>query len=790
MKKLETITFKQKKKSSIKRLTLGLFVLGITSLQAQVQNNGSLFIGNTGTVFVGAGAFTFGSGGSTETTRTTATYGKLVFGSAATAAGAANAHFLNGYASSSSAAFTFPVGQASVYAPARVSSSVAAVDVAYFRGAPLVPGFDTTTLDGKSTTEYWNIKGTGAANVTLTWRADSNLGNFGIDATASNLTIAGFDGSKWVKIASTKDATSILGGASTFAAGSITTDAAVNLASYEFFTLASSKGSCAPLVAFSGITRTWNGTSWDVQPTLADNAVINGINSSPGSFVCNALTLNGDLILTGTQSIEIVNGVTGTGKIIMASESSVVQRASGVTRPNIVLTKRTRATMRRFDYIYWGTPIAGNFFSQISGAKTLTGAPDAFDLKYKYATGGTGWQTLTATETGRGFITRVKEQAPFIDATATDFINFTFTGVANNGDITVPITNNPASPNGGSSHELLANPYPSAIDANKFLTENAGAIDGAIYIWTAATGNSNTAAYAQADYIAYSLAGSVVPGPIAETFNGNIASGQGFKVKSLTNAGTVTFNNCMRVTTGNTNFYKTKAKTAADAPKDRFKLNLKGANGVFSQILIAYLPEATSGYDRMYDAGRNSVSTVQLFSIFEGDGRRLAINARPTFEASDIVPIGVSKATAGTAEAFTISIAEKEGVFATAQPVYIYDTVTNTYHDLSKGDFSLTADATQLDRYKVAYTASTLSKDTFENNGVVAMMNNKTITLNATIPLKGIEVYDLTGRKILEAPINDALSSTTPFSFPKAVYIVKAKLNNGTVASFKLINKN
>ena len=381
-------------------------------------------------------------------------------------------------------------------------------------------------------------------------------------------------------------------------------------------------------------------------------------------------------------------------------------------------------------------------------------------------------------------------RSKFANCTKIVFINFTFDGVANNGDLTVPVTNNVAFPNSGSSHVLLANPYPSAIDADRFLAENTD-VDGVIYLWTAASSNDggNGTLYTQADYAAYTLAGTVVPSGVVTSFNGTIASGQGFKVRSLTNAGNVTFTNCMRATTGNSSFLKTKAKTAA-TPKDRFKLNMTGNNGVFSQILIAYLPEATLGYDRMYDAGRNSVSTAQLFSIFEADARRLSINARPPFVDTDIVAIGVSKATDSAPETFTISIAEKEGVFSTSQPVYIYDTLYNTYHDLNNGDFNLTANATELNRYKVTYTAGTLSNPKFENKGVIAMINNNVISLKANLPLTGIEVYDLAGRKILDSKINNTLSSTTPFEFPKAVYIVKAKLNNGTVASFKLMNKN
>ena len=795
---MKTNTLKLKKKSVLRSACAFVFcVLASTVTFAQVQANASLFIGDGGTVYVGSGDYAFGSGGATETTRTAGTYGKLIYNAGATTSGASSTHYLDGYGSTrSTAAFIFPVGQSGVYAPVKVTpSTTAAVDAAYRRASATTIGATLDpTVTAVSTVEYWNIKGSNDAAISLTWRADSNLAAIGIGSSTANLTIVGFRAGKWEKIPSTVDAISIIDNvtASSITTGSISTTGTVALSSYEYFSLGAEEIICAPIIAFSGNTSTWNGTAWDVTPTLADAAIVNSNTpASPGSFACNSLVLNANITLANGQNVEVVNGVTGSGKIIMASEASVVQRA-GTTAPNIELTKVSRP-MRQYDYIYWGTPIAGNFLSQLTTntVAPASGLTNTFDSKIKYVSlpivNGGGWQILDAITTGKGFATRVKNQAPFVDQATTGFVNFTFKGMANNGDIPVGITRDPAFPNGGRSHNLLANPYPSAIDADKLITENLD-IDGVIYLWSASVPNVGIGqAYTQADYMVYTLAGTVVPNTITKTFDGKIASGQGFLVKSLKDNGTVTFTNCMRLTTNNNQFQKVKSTKTVAA--DSFKLNMTGENGVFSQILVSYLPNATLGYDRLYDAGRNSLSTVQLFSIFEGDGRRLAINARPSFVADDIVPIGVSK-TSTYPETFTIALTEKTGVFTSAdQSVYIHDTVNNTYFDLNNGDFTFTTDKNVLDRYKLAYTAGTLSNPKFENNGVFATLSKNVIGLESSLPLTGIEVYDLTGKRILASKIDNALSSTTPFAFPKAVYIVKAKLNNGTVASFKLINQ-
>lgn len=794
---MKTITFKQKKNLvTLQWLILALLVLAVNPINAQFQNNGLLFIGDQGYIYLAANTKNFASTGAvTKTTRTAGSRGKIVFGSGATASGASDNHFLDGYTSVlSTAPFIAPVGQSGSFAPAQITAStVDPVDVAYYKLSSTTIG---GTLDASvsliSSKEYWNIDGTNNATISLTWRSSSVVSDL-VTSTA-DLTIAGYDGSKWVAIPSTVDATSILGGSSTLTTGSISSNTAVDINTIKFFSLAAkSAATCLPLIASSGVTKTWNGAWLPSAPTLADPVVIDaaypGI-SSEGSFACNSLLLNANVTLANGQNIEVINSVTGTGKIIMASQATLVQRSAIATAPNIELTKQTRGVMRQFDYIYWGTPITGNFASQLADAQASTATTaSAFDAIYKYQSGaGGGWQLLTTTETGKGFITRIKPQAPFTSSSATDFINLKFTGQANNGDITVPIARNPANTTASTSHVLLANPYPSAIDANEFLTANT-TIDGVVYLWTAATLNNGTGQlYSQADYLAYTLAGATVPSGIATTFDGKIASGQGFKVRSNVDSGNVTFTNCMRLLANNNQFYKIKqVKTAT---KDRFKLNMTGGNGVFSQILIAYLPNTTLGYDRLYDAGRNSVSTAQLYSRLDSDGTKLAINARPSFNPSDIVNLGLSKTTS-IAEDFSISIAEKEGVFADLNTaVYLHDTELNIYHDFSTGAYNFTTISQENNnRFKIVYQAKTLDTDQFDAADVIADIKNNTLTLKANKAMVNVAIFDLTGKKLYESKVDNATAFSAAFYKAQAVYIAKVTLENGTTANVKLINQ-
>jgi hypothetical protein len=797
---LKTSTFKQKQKHTNLFWLFCFVVFGFGFLQAQVQNNGTLYIKDGSYVYINTGAFTFGTGSATSTSRTANTFGKLIFGAAATSSGAASGAslFTDGFASTRSTSyFELPTGQSTTYAPVGITNATVTngVDAAYYVG-PLANGSSlASTLAALPTAGYWDIKGDNAT-ITMIWSSDIST----LTASIANLTVAGLNGTTWEAIPSGTPTGSLT-------SGTIATSAAVNLANYSAFTLARKGISCAEITASSGTTRTWNGTGWDTAPTLEDAVTFTGnYPSTAGSFVCNSLAIGTfNIALADGQTIEVVNGISGTGVITMSSAASILQRndASSIS-PTIALTKSTRTGMYAYDYMYWGSPLTSNSFDQLAAATaynnantTATGVAGAFDLMYKYVSGTTsasgGWQAFTATTPGNGFITRIKLQAPFATASTqntTDHINVTFTGTANNGTVNVDIANVVGNATSARNNNLLSNPYPSAIDADKFLEYNTN-IDGVVYVWKAQTTNNGVggSAYAPADYIAYTRAGSTKYGTVGTVaFDGKIATGQGFKVKAITTTGTgtATFNNCMRISGNNTNFMRTNSNPIVD----RYKLNLIGLNGVGSQILVAYSPETTLAYDRMYDAEVLSVSGTQLYSILDNDTKKLTINARPTFETADVVNLGISK-TGSATESYTVAIAEKEGVFATtAVTVYLHDTQLNVYHNLANGAYTFNSNTSELNnRFQVVYQNGALGNIDFESNNVFATINNESLKIVASLPITNVTIYDISGRLVTDFKVDNQVEVSSAFRYAEGIYIAKIKMNNGVIATQKLINK-
>lgn len=237
---MKKTTFKTKKKSWLSfKVALGLCVLTVTTTDAQIQNNETLYVGDQGIVYLGSGSYNFGAiVGQSITSRTPLNYGKIIFASAVTISGVSNTHYLDGYASVLSvSSFLLPVGQAGEYAPARITpATVAPIDASYYRASPsVISSVLDASVPAISGIEYWNIQGNNSASVSLTYRASSNLS--AIASSTIELFIVGYDGTKWVKIPSIVDAVSILGGASTLSSGSITSSSDINLTNFKYFSI-------------------------------------------------------------------------------------------------------------------------------------------------------------------------------------------------------------------------------------------------------------------------------------------------------------------------------------------------------------------------------------------------------------------------------------------------------------------------------------------------------------------------------------------------------------------------
>ncbi|GGM86205.1 hypothetical protein GCM10010967_18040 [Dyadobacter beijingensis] len=210
------------------------------------------------------------------------TFGRVSYPSTATITG----NQVDGYVSvKGSNRFIFPVSDNSVYRP--FAAAADGTHGAYFSanpaiatttshkggsypplpaGAPFSPTSKDANIGKVSNREYWDINGTVATKITLSWHLESAMSSFAPGGNLNKVYIIGWNGSRWVKIASTVDAVSLFGGASNLSAGSMTTTAAIIPNTYIAYTFGADLSATREMAAGADSTIALNDGSELLKP--------------------------------------------------------------------------------------------------------------------------------------------------------------------------------------------------------------------------------------------------------------------------------------------------------------------------------------------------------------------------------------------------------------------------------------------------------------------------------------------------------------------------------------------
>ncbi|MHC0446625.1 Ig-like domain-containing protein [Flavobacterium sp. 3-218] len=485
------------------------------------------------------------------------------------------------------------------------------------------------------------------------------------------------------------------------------------------------------------------------------------------------LTVKKDVTLTVDEDINVI----GAGKLLILDGGSLLQTSTSKDMftggANAFEIQRT-INVVRYDVTYWSSPV-GNFSMYNLSPQTLS---DKFHYwnptTEKWVVSKNGIEKMAA---GKGYSIRAPQ--PY-DLTIPKDFTAKFVGKPNNGDIPVSLVNG--------NLNFLGNPYPSAIDAEKFIRDNGDI--GALYFWSHNTPpkkieGTNTFTYDSADFAVFTLTGQTQPSPKGQVPNGYIATGQGFFIEPKVS--TALFTNAQRVKAKNTAFFKTTENTS-EIEKNRLWLNLTNTKDAFKQILVGYATGATNGLDHNYDAETmNSNTYIDFYSINETKSLTIQGRGLP-FDNTDTVPLGYRVTIEGE---LTISIDHADGFF-NQQAVYLEDKTTGTITDLRTSNYTFkTAVGTFADRFVLRYTNKTLGTDDFENigNNVLVSVKSKIINLTSgTENIKEVQIYTigsqlLYGKNKIEAKelrIENLHSSNQ-------VLLVKVILENGHVVTKKII---
>lgn len=513
------------------------------------------------------------------------------------------------------------------------------------------------------------------------------------------------------------------------------------------------------------------------------------------------LLLNAGQILTVKQGVTIA----ATG-----AEFEVLNNAQLIQIDEIDTNSGTNFKLQRLpfvnaqDYVYWSSPVEDFNVGLIPTQQRYFWNPIFVN------TNGTlgNWNSATGSDAtmikGKGYIVNSGSGYPVRPIPAAS-LEANFVGRPNNGTLTATIQRGTNAASIDDNWNLIGNPYPSAIFAEEFLDANVDKINGSVWVWTHGHAPDNLTDpyydnfgynYYATDYLKYNKLGAT-----DTTFNGIIASGQGFMVNMLHTtplvSESVTFTNAMRTDAtatpyNNSGFYKsTNTNLTVVAPEEKHRIWLNIINTTIGQkdaALLGYSANATLAVDHFYDCifvPRTEVGIYTLVNTGE-----YVIQGRPLpFVDSDLVPLGVKIVNAGSHK---IAIKKVDGLFEGNQGIYLEDSLLGIVHDLKAAPYTFTSEVGVFNsRFIIRYTSSALANEDFDsvNNAVTVSSQNASISIKSESELMtSVAVYDVLGRELVRKNSINANDITLPnVSAVNQALIVKITLENGQVVTRKIV---
>ena len=546
-----------------------------------------------------------------------------------------------------------------------------------------------------------------------------------------------------------------------------TTYTASNLTADTYYRAVITNGSCTSnssvgSVTISLATTTYNNGWSNSPPNNTTKAIFSSNYTSTGDLQACSMQVNPNVIVTVqpnhtftiTNEVIVDQTVNNQAKLIFEDSASLIQINPNVTNTTPIYYKRNSMPMKKYDYTYWSSPVSSQVLNVFS--------PDTMaDKFYKWDTTTHYWSNVASNSMmnpATGYIVRAPDVDPFNVNTPSVF-NGQFFSPPNNGTITSPIAYSVSD----DSYNLIGNPYPGALDADAFLNynkvSNGGVLSGTMYFWTHNTPVTNYS-YSYNDYASYNLTGgtgTISAAAPSNTINnpcngcnstipnGKVGAGQSFFIQGLAN-GVATFNNTMRSGINSQFFKSNNSISSQENNKSRIWLDFYNNVGLYKQILIGYLPDATNDYDTSFDGPiLDADNPIQFYSIL--NDKKLGIQGRALpFNINDEIPLGFKTTVAGN---FEIKLSSFDGFFD-SQEVYLKDSLNNVFYNLKNGNYTFsTSEGTFEDRFKILFIDAALSTLNFSpaSTSLVMFKTGNTVGIKSEgAKMSAVEVYDIQGR--------------------------------------------
>ncbi len=494
-------------------------------------------------------------------------------------------------------------------------------------------------------------------------------------------------------------------------------------------------------------------------------------------------------------------------------------------------------TSNAYDYNYWGLPVKVNvaanhlndyIFEPITPTESrkaklisaLEGSSNPLSIsdQWIYAYSGTNysdWQYLGDDFDllpGEGFTMKgVNGVNP--DIIEGQSVNsgsaqvYDFRGIPNDGRIELPIKKDQII--------LVGNPYPSAIDLDKFLFENTNTT-GIAYFWDSKkNGNSHYLSDYEGGYGTYSPGTGVYLPPIFKKYSNGAETGekgdyyprkmspiaQGFMVMGKTE-GKVIFQNSQRI-------YQKEAagisQLKSPETSSYLKLNIELDTTYIRQLVLAFNKNATPDEDFAMDARKMDQNPSDISWLISNED--YLIDARPRIDG-DLIPLHISL---NRESDLKFSLEELNNF--NPDRLFIYDSKDDLYFSIKTGYYKIKLPPGDYkDRFFLSFieklpagtpTTDNLTTDqsSFKQpnillNTIDIFQNNIQQQLEIKIlydsGIRDISLYDLNGKLFFSKNFR---SKEKEFSLPtenlsNAVYIVKVITSDNRELTKKIGVKN
>lgn len=465
--------------------------------------------------------------------------------------------------------------------------------------------------------------------------------------------------------------------------------------------------------------------SSNILPTKFDNVLIPETEKIPTiayATEVNNLTLasKGRLSIENTSTLTVNGDITILGDAI-SSGSLVIGVGSKVdVVNNSYFTRHT------------GNQEVWHLASMPNNNKDIKQYKGYYVNKWEEAT---GWTRLTTNDTV------IKMKGYSVKQKRSDTIRYV--GAFNNGEQSIAVTKlNADSEVAG--WNMVGNPYPSAIDW--------GASDG----WSRQNINNTVYKFDTQinDYVTYNYETGI--GVPANT-DGIIPAGNGFYVLSETENATLTINNKARL-----HSFKPYLKNRNENKKQMLRLSF--TNGVSTdQTAILFHPKATDEINNSIDAPKPpqvNNENLRIYSITPQQRRKMTLTSLNTSllnELTDNEYIEVAIGCSGYSLMPT-QIVLSENTIGTEFNVYLYNNITNEYHDLKTPYFPTKDQENSSTTFALRITRSgcPLSINNNKIYGLELYSVKNEIIINSQEPISGtVKIVDLTGQTVYIEELRD-----------------------------------